>query len=255
MQNSTPFPKLDSLQAEQSSPTLAPDLSAWDGTEQIEKHASSESAPIVFAEIETLPIIPPAIDLETFTRKANEIVRSAHAQAEQIRQNAYQAGYQQGYVEGKKQAEAEAHEVLHQQGTFLRAEVNQFMEQLRTEFNSYLQAIETPILELVMEIARKVIREELRTHPDHIIALIRDALRRIKGFGTVRVWVNPADLERVRQNRVSLLGVLDGVENLEIVEDRRVEAGSCRIETEQGTYDARICTQLEMIEGALRQAS
>lgn len=193
--------------------------------------------------------------LETLTRKANEIVRSAYAQAHQIRQHAYQEGYQQGYAEGKQRAEAEAQDALHKQVNLLRAEVNQFMERLRAEFENCLQATEAPLLELVIEIAHKVIREELRMRPDHIIALIRDALRRIKGFGTVRVWVNPADLERVRQNRVSLLGVLDGVENLEIVEDRRVEAGSCRIETEQGTYDARIHTQLEMIEGALRQAS
>ncbi len=254
MNKPTPFPALETLREERTAAPLPPDLAPWTGTGKVKTNDSPKPAPAVFPEVKTPAPEPPAPDLEALQRKANEIIRTAHAQAQQIRQQAYEAGYQQGYAEGKQQAQQEMERALQLQIESLRAEVEQFLHSLRAEFDAYLQATETPMLELVMEIARKVIREELRMHPDHILALIRDALRRIKGFGAVRIFVNPADLERVRQHRASLLSVLDGIDQLEILEDRRVEAGSCRIETEQGTYDARLSTQLELIENALRQA-
>lgn len=254
MDKTAPFPSLESLREERTTAPLPSDLAPWTGMEQAKTNEPTRPAPAIFPEVKTPTHRTPAPDFEAIQRKANEIIRNAHAQAQQIRQQAYETGYQQGYAEGKRQAQQEMEHALQLQIESLRAEVEGFLHSLRVEFDAYLQATETPMLELVMEIARKVIREELRMHPDHILALIRDALRRIKGFGAVRIFVNPADLDRVRQHRASLLSVLDGIDQLEILEDRRVEAGSCRIETEQGTYDARLSTQLELIENALRQA-
>ncbi|MER3402643.1 MAG: hypothetical protein C4336_08375 [Armatimonadota bacterium] len=246
----SPFPKLEEVQSRPVPSCLPTELSPLcDAKQPIHPH-TAEPAPAVFPEVKPPPTEPSPPDLTAFTRKANEIVRSAYAQAEQIHQQAYQ----QGYTAGMQEATTTAQNALQLQIENLRQEVNQFLQQLQHEFDTYIQSTEAHMVELVMEIARKVIREELRVHPDHVVAIVRDALRRIKGVGTVRVVVHPADLERVRQNRIHLLTVLEGVERLEIVEDRRVEAGSCRIETEQGTYDARLSTQLELIEHALRQA-
>lgn len=254
MATPSPFPKLEEVQSGSAPSCLPTELSPLcDAKYSIHPH-TVEPAPAVFPEVQPPPTEPAPPDLTALTRKANEIVRSAYAQAEQIRQQAYQHGYQQGYTAGMQEATTTAQNALQLQIEILRQEVNQFLQLLRHEFDTYIQSTEAPIVELVMEIARKVIREELRIHPDHVVAIVRDALRRIKGVDTVRVLVHPADLERVRQNRIHLLTVLEGVERLEIVEDRRVEAGSCRIETGQGTYDARLSTQLELIEHALRQA-
>jgi flagellar assembly protein FliH len=84
---------------------------------------------------------------------------------------------------------------------------------------------------------------------------VRDTLRRVQGFGRLRIRVNQLDVDLLRQNRPSLLQVVDGVEGIEIVEDRRVDQGGCVIETEQGVYDARIRTQLGEIERVLREAA
>jgi flagellar assembly protein FliH len=111
------------------------------------------------------------------------------------------------------------------------------------------------MLDLALEVARKVVREELMQQPAHVLAIVRDALRRVQGFGRLRIRVNPLDVDLLRQNRPSLLQVVDGVEGIEIVEDRRVDQGGCVIETEQGVYDARIRTQLGEIERVLREAA
>ena len=54
--------------------------------------------------------------------------------------------------------------------------------------------------------------------------------------------------------RDDLLSLLDGIKNLEIVDDRRVGDGGCVIETNAGTIDAKIETQLAEVERALANA-
>ncbi|MCX7992541.1 MAG: FliH/SctL family protein, partial [Fimbriimonadales bacterium] len=78
---------------------------------------------------------------------------------------------------------------------------------------------------------------------------------RVQGFVHIRIRVNPLDLELIRQNRAALLNIVDGVEGIEIVEDRRVDQGGCVIETEQGVYEARIRTQISELERAMREAA
>lgn len=193
----------------------------------------------------------PEIDLEALQRKANQILHDAYLQAQQIRQQARE----EGYAEGLRQAQHEMEQALQLQIRRLQEEVKTFLDHLQQRFEAYLQSTEPHVLELVLEIARKVVRDELRQHPEHVLNVVRDTLRRVKGFGTVRVRVHPSDLERVRQSRTSLLTVLEGADGIEVVEDRRVEAGSCVVETEHGTYDARLSTQFEEIEQLLRRAS
>ncbi len=193
----------------------------------------------------------PSIDLEALQRKANQILREAYLQAQQIRQQARE----EGYAEGLQQARQEMEQAFQLQIRRLQEEVKAFLNQLQQHFEAYLQSTEPQVLALVLEIARKIVRDEIRQHPEHVLNVVKDTLRRVKGFGTVRVRVHPSDLERVRQFRTSLLTVLEGAEGIEIVEDRRVEAGSCVVETEHGTYDARLSTQFEEIEQLLQRAS
>jgi flagellar assembly protein FliH len=82
---------------------------------------------------------------------------------------------------------------------------------------------------------------------------VRNALRRVVDTGKVRVRVNAEDLETVRASREELATLIDGIENLEIISDRRVGAGGAVVETEGGTIDARIETQLSEIATLLNE--
>jgi flagellar assembly protein FliH len=55
----------------------------------------------------------------------------------------------------------------------------------------------------------------------------------------------------VRASREDLIAMVDGIRNIEIVDDRRVDAGGCVIETNGGTIDAKLDTQLNEIGAAL----
>ncbi len=207
--------------------------------------------PCPLPDIEAIAKSPPSPELMAARQQAETLLQQARTEADQIRQQAqqegYQAGYEAGYQEGRQHAQAQLEAQYQQHLTQLRDEVQRFLLQLQAQFDEYLRLLEPQMLALTLQIARKVIRDELHQHPEHVLTLIRETLRRVQGFGPIRIRVSPLDLELVRQKRMNLLTVIDSLEGLEIVEDRRVEPGSCLIETTQGTYDARIQTQLDEI--------
>jgi flagellar assembly protein FliH len=200
-----------------------------------------------------------SVDLEAVRAEAEAIRLQAIQDAERIREQArregYQRGYDDGYHDGAREAQQRADAELQQTLETLRAQLQQVIQGVHTQHEAYLQHAEAQMLDLALEVARKVVREELKQQPAHVLAIVRDALRRVQSFGRLRIRVNPLDVDLLRQNRPSLLQVVDGVEGIEIVEDRRVDQGGCVIETEQGVYDARIRTQLGEIERVLREAA
>ena len=198
-------------------------------------------------------------DLDAVRAEAEAIRLKAIRDAERIREQARREGYQRGYDEGYRDGAREAHQhadaELQRTLETLRTQLQQVIESVHAQHKAYLQHAESQMLDLVLEVARKVVREELKQQPVHVLAIVRDALRRVQGIGRLRIRANPLDVDLLRQNRPSLLQVVEGIESIEIVEDRRVDQGGCVIETEQGVYDARIRTQLGEIERALREAA
>ncbi len=257
MARAHPFPQLSELQRE-ATQTLPPDLQPLNLP--IERaHRPAEPKPAVFPEYRPPAPEPEPVDIQAVQQEADAIRLRAIQEAEQIRQRAYnegyQQGYEQGYAEAQRRVEEEAHQALLATLQRLQVEVQAFIEQLQQQSQSYLQEAEQGMLELALEAVRKVVKEELRLHPDHALQMVRETLKRVKSFGEVQIRVNPLDLSQVRQHRADLLAVLDGVPQIEIVEDRRVEQGTCVIETDHGTYDARLSSQLAEIERVLKEVA
>ncbi|MFN3690540.1 MAG: FliH/SctL family protein, partial [Fimbriimonadales bacterium] len=200
-----------------------------------------------------------APDLDALRAEAEALRLKAIQDAERIREQAqregYQRGYEQGYADGEQHARQLAETELQRTVASLRTQVEQIIQSLQAQYEAYLQNAEAQMLELALEVARKIVREELKLHPEHALAIVRDALRRVQGLVRLRIRVHPLDLELLRQNRAALMSVVDGVDGIEIVEDRRVDPGGCVIETEQGVYDARIKTQLSELERVIREAA
>lgn len=87
--------------------------------------------------------------------------------------------------------------------------------------------------------------------PEIVVEMVRSAIKRLRDRESLRVSVNPRDVERVKEAREDLISTVDGVRKMEIVEDRRVDAGGCMIESPNGTLDARIKTQIGEISRVL----
>lgn len=135
------------------------------------------------------------------------------------------------------------------------ARLEALIEQVRAERSEFFARIEPEVVRLAVAIAEKVIQQELETRPEVVVEMVRAAMARLRDREVLRISLNPRDLERVREAKDDLVGAVDGVKKIDVIEDRRVDPGGCVIESPNGTLDARVRTQIEEIERALELAA
>lgn len=203
---------------------------------------------------------PPEVTLlrEQAREEAKTVIGEALEQARYIEQEArtqgYAIGYNEGFQQGEQDARNQTHQLAAQQRANLRADVEMFLSQVEEERQRAWAEMEPQVIEMVFELARMVIKQEVEVSRTIALAVIRNALRRVSDLGTIRLRVSPEDLDKVRSSREEILAIMDGVRHIEIIEDRRVGKGGCIVETDSGSMDARIETQLQMIGDTLSRA-
>ena len=104
------------------------------------------------------------------------------------------------------------------------------------------------LMELVLAVVRKIVRTETEV-PGTIAPLVEEMLQRVGHGQHALVRLAPADLGFLRQQGVLPESEARGVR---FASDERIAPGGCVVETERGSWDAQVETQLERIEEALR---
>ncbi len=186
---------------------------------------------------------------EELLAEAKRVLAEAHRQADQMRQDAVRRGYEEGLQMGRE----EGQRYYQQQVEALRDEVQKLVDALLAERQRLWEQMEPQVIDLVLDIARKVLREEIQARREATLSIIQHALRRVSDTEHVRIRVHPDDLQIAREHREAFLAVCDGVKQIEIVDDQRVGGGGCIIETPSGTIDASLRAQMQAIERALRE--
>lgn len=160
------------------------------------------------------------------------------------RQEGYEQGVEQGREEGRRLVYEEYAQALEQAAAILE-EAPSIKRRMIAEAESF-------VLDLTIEIARKVIGEQLMLDKENVIALIRKALSRTQEYKSVTVAVSPDTYTYVQENRAKLLEVLDSQVEITIIPDDAVTDGGAVIRTTMGSVDARVDVQLEEIKKALQ---
>lgn len=186
---------------------------------------------------------------EELLAEARRVLAEAHRQADQMRQDAVRRGYADGLQAGQQDGLQQYQQALEQ----LKTDLQKLVDALLAERRRLWEEMEPQVIELVMEIARKVLREELQARREATLSIIKHAIRRVGDTEHVRIRVHPDDLHIAREHREDFLAICDGVKQIEIVDDQRVGGGGCIIETANGIIDASLRTQLQAVENALKQ--
>ncbi|MFW7349429.1 MAG: flagellar assembly protein FliH [Pigmentiphaga sp.] len=162
------------------------------------------------------------------------------AEVERIKTAAFDEGYAAGYDHGSAAARREAEQLQ----AMARAASGVF-DRFETDLAPRL-------LELAAEIARQVIQRELALDNNVILAVVRDAFNQLMGGETGKqLLLHPSDVQLVRAH----LGEELELGQWKIVEDAGVEAGGCRISTQQSDIDATLGTRWKRTLATLGQDS
>lgn len=167
---------------------------------------------------------------------------------EEARNFARQEGHEQGVEQGKE----EGRRLVYEEYAQALEQAAAILEEAPSIKRRMIAEAEPFVLDLTIEIARKVIGEQLMLDKENVIALIRKALSRTQEYKSVTVAVSPDTYTYVQENRAKLLEVLDSQVEITIIPDDAVTDGGAVIRTTMGSVDARVDVQLEEIKKALQ---
>jgi type III secretion protein L len=111
---------------------------------------------------------------------------------------------------------------------------------------------EAELRALAVRIAEKILGRELRLDPAAVVDVAAEALRHAGEPRELVVRCAAEDLEALERGKPRLVERCRAAQAARFVADERVQRGGCILETELGVVDARLSTQLDAIERALR---
>jgi flagellar assembly protein FliH len=158
----------------------------------------------------------------------------------EIEREAYQKAFAAGQQSGLQMAEKKTEIVVKRFANSLE-EVAKLREKL-------IKAAERDLVELAIEIAKKLVHREVKIDEKIITTLVRVALERLAVKNGITVTVNPLDAKILSEELQDLVGD-EGSVQLKTDEDLR--RGDCLVESEYGSIDARISEQFKEIEEGL----
>lgn len=151
-----------------------------------------------------------------------------------------QLGHQQGYEEGKAQGLEQGLEQSRQQ----QAPVHARMQQLVSEFQNTLDALDSVIasrlMQMALEAARQVIGHTPAVDNSALIKQIQGLLQQEPLFsGKPQLRVHPDDLQRVEE----MLGATLSLHGWRLRGDPSLHHGGCKVSADEGDLDASVATR------------
>jgi flagellar assembly protein FliH len=115
---------------------------------------------------------------------------------------------------------------------------------------SLVKAAEQQIVQLAIDVARKVLMQEIQAGRYEIDPIVRAALAQVTDWQEVVVHLNPVDFTRCRQAQE---GSRDDSSGVRFVADPAVKPSECVLETAQGFVRSAVEEHLREIASALRE--
>jgi len=112
---------------------------------------------------------------------------------------------------------------------------------------------EKDLLRLAVRLAERIVGREIEKDDKTIVEIISTALQNARQQEKLTVRVNPKDLPTIEKESERFSS--GRIQFIDFVADPRVASSGCLIESEVGTIDARLETQLRVLERALLSQS
>ena len=168
--------------------------------------------------------------------------RNLISRAREEAQSIKEAASKEGYEAGLNQAKADIEEVKNTITAFMSAKQEVF------------DAVTPYLLEMSIDIAKKIIKRELEQDPSIILDNIQKLLKTLSKEETkVTLRVNPVQTSLIKSEIPEMMNNAGLEARIMIVPDEGIMEGGCLVTTSNGVIDATIETQLSVISEALKE--
>ncbi len=218
-----------------------------------------ENETILRAREEAAKIINQAM-MEATTLKENALLeigewkrkelQSIDEESNRLYSKSKEEGYQEGYQFGLSEGTKEAHNLYND----YIDHASSIIKQAEVDRRKRIEQTEPFLVELSVEIARKIIRHELNFDQQLLLQMVKETLKLSSELKEVTLAVHPDDYDLIRSRMDELKSLISSQANLILLPDHSVTSGGCMVRTSLGTLDARVDTQLEEIKVVLLDA-
>lgn len=197
------------------------------------------------------------VDAEIIRQEANaereRLLAEAQEQIEQKKEEAAQLGRQEGYEAGYKDGEAKIREEMADAIAQGSARAEKTLQDAKAACRDYVQQAEDDVVKIAMAVVEKILPQHFIDVPQVVLPLVREAIIKVKDQKELKIHVSPADYDLVLMARNEFRGLLTyGDATIDLTSDPSMKPGDCLIETPNGTVDARLATQIELVRQAVR---
>jgi flagellar assembly protein FliH len=170
-------------------------------------------------------------------RKPGDLILPTAREIEAIQRQSHDEGYQAGYAEGKHKAQQEAQRL---------SELANVLEQQVDE------QVAQALLDLALELAKQMLHQALKTHPELVLNVVREAVESLPHFNqSAHVVLHPSDAALVREH----MGEQLAHAGWKIFEDDKISRGGARVATSNSQIDATLETRWKRVVATIGQDS
>lgn len=153
-----------------------------------------------------------------------------------VQEEAYREAYQLGLDEGRDRAFAEHKADLEEK----LASFDRVLTALSTLKNDLVTANEAHLMKLLMHMASRIAMDEVRSRPELILSVLRQAVESARSEEEVVARVSKQDLEFIEKAKERLGREMEFTKRVKLEESEGVSPGGCIVETNYGSVDASI---------------
>ena len=166
------------------------------------------------------------------------LISRAKEEANSIREAAAKEGYQAGLKDAK-------------------ADIERIRDSIDVFFNAKQEVYESiapDVLEISLDIAKKIIKKEMHENPEILLENIKDILSGLSKEETkIMLKVNPTQVAMLKQEVPEAVSAAGLEAKVIIIPDENIMEGGCMMTTTNGVTDATIESQLAIISEVLKE--
>lgn len=187
----------------------------------------------------------------------NAAKKDAQAEIAECKKRAYEDGYNagmevgknKGYGEGYDLGQAKVSEVLLEQNKEKLKEIADMIKVIEYEKLDIISKHESELTKLSIEIAEKIIRNEIDKRDDIVLGIIKNVIKDYRNVEWIKLYISDKDSVVTIQADKKLLNELKKIAKdvkIEVVDE--LEKGSVIVESADGIVEASIDTQLKNLK-------
>lgn len=163
----------------------------------------------------------------------------AQQEAEQLKEEYKQKGYDDGYNQGFAQITNDMEQKV--------LAVDKFAQSQFDLKKNIIKSAELDIVNLVVEIAKKVCTKSIELNPDLLKAITVSAIRALKDKEEIKIIINPKLTDTLNLISDKIKEEIPQLKNVRVIEDNSVSADGTIVESMLTRVDSRVVAQINEI--------